>query len=286
VASGRDRSGSPVSAAPPGPGTVTARLRRVPGLTRLARAARRLAGAPREALAEARFVARSIAALRRVDCLVVGGGGQLSDDFGGTWAFPYLVLKWTVMARLAGRPVLFVSVGAGPLDAPLARRFVRIALRLGAFRSFRDEASRALIATLGVSGVANADPAWALRVDKARDVPRPPAGGLVVGLNPFPYQDARYWPGGDRARYEAYLDALAALGEAVLARGHSLVLFPTQLRSDPRVCSSGRSRPWTTWSPPSRRSTWWSADASTASCSRSSSASRWWACRTRARSTS
>jgi polysaccharide pyruvyl transferase WcaK-like protein len=240
--SGRDWSAPKVSAAPAGFEAFTARLRRVPGLARLARAARRLATAPGEALAEARFVARSIGALRRVDCLLVGGGGQLSDDFGGAWAFPYLVLKWTVMARLAGRPVLFVSVGAGPLDAPLARRFVRIALRLGAYRSFRDEGSRDLIDTLGVSGLVNADPAWALRVDKARDVPRLPVGGLVVGLNPFPYQDARYWPGGDRARYEVYLDALATLAEAVLARGHSIVLFPTQLRSDPRVIADLKVR--------------------------------------------
>jgi polysaccharide pyruvyl transferase WcaK-like protein len=173
---------------------------------------------------------------------VVGGGGQLSDDFGGTWAFPYLVLKWTVMARVAGTRVLFVSVGAGPLDSRLARFFVKTALRLGAYRSFRDEGSRTVIASLGVSGSVHADPAWALRVEKARDVARPSAAALVVGLNPFPYQDARYWPGGERARYEAYLDTLAGLGEALLARGHSVVLFPTQLRSDPRVIADLKAR--------------------------------------------
>jgi polysaccharide pyruvyl transferase WcaK-like protein len=173
---------------------------------------------------------------------VVGGGGQLSDDFGGTWAFPYLVLKWTVMARVAGARVLFVSVGAGPLDSWLARFFVKTALRLSAYRSFRDEGSRTVIASLGVSGSVHADPAWALRVEKARDVARPSAAALVVGLNPFPYQDARYWPGGERARYEAYLDTLAGLGEALLARGHSVVLFPTQLRSDPRVIADLKAR--------------------------------------------
>lgn len=244
------RSGPPpgAPARPSGLDRFTARLRRVPALSRLARTFRSFLAMPGEALAEAAFLARSIGALRGVDCLVVGGGGQLSDDFGGTWAFPYLVLKWTVVARLAGCRVLFVSVGAGPLDAPLARRFVRTALRLGAYRSFRDEGSRTLIAALGVSGAVNADPAWALPVDKARDLPRSSEGprsaegGLVIGLNPFPYQDARYWPGGDRARYEAYLDALAGLGEALQARGHSVVLFPTQLRSDPRVIADLKAR--------------------------------------------
>jgi polysaccharide pyruvyl transferase WcaK-like protein len=234
---------TPVRMPPPtGLARLEARLRAVPLLARVGKALRRLAALPRDLVGEGRFVARTIGALRRIDCLVVGGGGQLSDDFGGTWAFPYLVLKWTVMARVAGTRVLFVSVGAGPLDSRLARFFVKTALRLGAYRSFRDEGSRTVIASLGVSGSVHADPAWALRVEKARDVARPSAAALVVGLNPFPYQDARYWPGGERARYEAYLDTLAGLGEALLARGHSVVLFPTQLRSDPRVIADLKAR--------------------------------------------
>jgi polysaccharide pyruvyl transferase WcaK-like protein len=221
---------------------LKARLRAAPVVGRLLRGLRALWTGTRGLVGEAAFVTRTVRALRGIDCLVVGGGGQLSDDFGGTWAFPYLVLKWTVMARLAGARVLFVSVGAGPLDSRLARLFVGAALRLGDHRSFRDEGSRALIATLGVAGAVYADPAWALRVEKAEAASRPGSAPLVVGLNPFPHEDARYWPGGKRARYEGYLDTLAGFTEWLLARGYSVVLFPTQLRSDPRVIADLKTR--------------------------------------------
>jgi polysaccharide pyruvyl transferase WcaK-like protein len=217
-------------------------LRAAPLAGPLLRALRSAWTGSRGALAEAVFMLRSVRALRGIDCLLVGGGGQLSDDFGGTWAFPYLVLKWTVMARLAGARVLFASVGAGPLESRLARFFVGAALRLADHRSFRDDGSRALIATLGVDGPVYADPAWALRVEKVDAEPRPGSASLAVGLNPFPHEDARYWPGGQRARYEAYLDALAGFTEWLIARGHSVVLFPTQLKSDPRVIADLKAR--------------------------------------------
>ncbi len=231
----------PRAVAPTALGRITSRLRNVAPLRAGWRLLRALAARARGALAESVFVLRTVRSLKGIDCLVVGGGGQLSDDFGGTWAFPYLVLKWTVMARLAGARVLFVSVGAGPLDSRLARLFVGVALRLAEHRSFRDEGSRALIASLGVAGHVYADPAWALRVKDDGREPRPGSAPLVVGLNPFPHQDARYWPGGQRARYEAYLEALAGFTEWLLARGHSVVLFPTQLKADPRVIADLRA---------------------------------------------
>ncbi len=214
---------------------ITSRLRSVPPIRAGWRVLRALSSRARGALAESAFVLRTVRSLKGIDCLVVGGGGQLSDDFGGTWAFPYLVLKWTVMARLAGARVLFASVGAGPLDSRLARLFVTVALRLADHRSFRDEGSRRLIAGLGVAGPVYADPAWVLRVKDSGIEARPGPAPLVVGLNPFPHQDARYWPGGQRVRYEAYLEALVGFTEWLLTRGHPVVLFPTQLKADPRV---------------------------------------------------
>jgi colanic acid/amylovoran biosynthesis protein len=80
----------------------------------------------------------------------------------------------------------------------------------------------------------HADLAWALPLEKPPGEAAP-RGSLVVGLNPFPYQDSRYWPGGERSRYEAYLDAIASLAQGLRENGHTVVLFPTQLRSDPLV---------------------------------------------------
>jgi polysaccharide pyruvyl transferase WcaK-like protein len=227
---------------PTGSPALTPRLRTALLIAPLWRRLRGLWTVTRDLAADGLFAARTVRTLRTIDCLVVGGGGQLSDDFGGLWAFPYLLLKWTLMARLAGARVLFVSVGAGPLDSRLARLFIKTALRLADYHSFRDDGSRALIANLGVVGPVRPDPAWALPVEKLARSSRSVEPSLIVGLNPFPYQDARYWPGGDRTRYEAYLESLARFMEYLIVRGHSVVLFPTQLRSDPCVIADLKAR--------------------------------------------
>ena len=209
-------------------------LLKVPAVRQVARGIRGLAAQPARVVRETQFVAQTIGSLRSVGCMIVGGGGPLSDDIGGSWALPFTVLKWTIMARIAGSRVLFVNVGAGPLDARLARIFIKLALRLSAYQSFRDEGSQALMASLGITGSVHADLAWALPLEKPPGEAAP-RGSLVVGLNPFPYQDSRYWPGGERSRYEAYLDAIATLAQGLRENGHTVVLFPTQLRSDPLV---------------------------------------------------
>jgi len=65
---------------------------------------------------------------RKLSMLVISGGGQLDDYWGGPWGHPYALLKWSLAARLHGARVAFMSVGAGPLDARLSKRFARLYL--------------------------------------------------------------------------------------------------------------------------------------------------------------
>src|SRR3989454_8667900 len=73
---------------------LRARLRRVPVLPGLVRAARRLGNAARAVALELRFLVQSYRRLRGTDLLLVAGSQQLNDYWGGPWAFPFTLFKW------------------------------------------------------------------------------------------------------------------------------------------------------------------------------------------------
>src|SRR5260370_25781901 len=56
-------------------------------------------------------------ALKGTNMLIIPGTGLLTDAYGlsGWGPWPYNVFKWSLIAKLRGCEVLFVSVGAGPI---------------------------------------------------------------------------------------------------------------------------------------------------------------------------
>ena len=60
------------------------------------------------------------------------------------------LLKWSLIARLRGCRVMFVSVGAGPVGSAPGRFFVKLALSLADYRSYRDVPSREVVEGIGV----------------------------------------------------------------------------------------------------------------------------------------
>jgi len=88
--------------------------------------------------------------LQSLDVLVVPGTGIL-DDFGERARdMPLDVFKWSVSARLCGRPVALVSIGAGPIRKRLSRWLMKRAAALANYRSYRDQESKAFLSQLGV----------------------------------------------------------------------------------------------------------------------------------------
>ena len=67
--------------------------------------------------AELRQYVRAFRELKGTDMVIVPGTGLLTDAFGLSDWGPYSVFKWVLMAKLRRCRVLFVSVGAGPIDA-------------------------------------------------------------------------------------------------------------------------------------------------------------------------
>jgi len=217
-------------------GRLKAWLRRVPLLFAALRALVGLPGRARGLWRYLRFGARSFAFLRRVDLLVVAGGGQLSDHFDGVWGFPLQLFSWSLLARCAGAQVAVLNVGAGPIREPGSRVLFRWTLGLARYRSYRDERSRRLIESIGVRNAGPVGPDLAFGWEPPDvSAEEPGADGRTIGLNVFPYKDWRYSPSYDPAAYAAYVEKIGDLALALLARGHRIRLFPTQLRADVRV---------------------------------------------------
>jgi len=74
--------------------------------------------------------------------LIVPGTGLLTDYSSNPMGFPYRLLKWALVARFCRCRLLFVSIGAGPMRHPLTRWFIRAALSLAEYRSYRDTYSK------------------------------------------------------------------------------------------------------------------------------------------------
>lgn len=202
---------------------------RSPARARLLKVIRRLVAFPRQLPQEWRFLKDSLRTLRSIDLLIVAGSNQFLDNFGGPGRFPLNLFKWSILARLTGTRLAFVSVGAGPLDSPISRWLVRRAIARADYLSFRDAASRELVQRRP-RGEVYPDLAFSLEVPENHRVPED--GHLVVGINPMPVYDSRYWYDKDSGRYGDYLARLARFCQMLLRDGHRVYFFGTQIKDE------------------------------------------------------
>jgi polysaccharide pyruvyl transferase WcaK-like protein len=189
---------------------------------------------PVQFMREIMFLGHSLLLVCELDLIVICGGGQLLD-WGGPWAFPYTLFKWTLLARCARAKCIFLNNGAGPLDASLSRWFIRRALSMADYVSVRDRVSGELLGKIGFRGRIKvvADNAWGLRLPdgfaRARSEPREE---LVIGIAPMAYGDSsRHWVD-DNPGYRRLIDGLAEFSGRMLERGHRIKLFSSDIWFD------------------------------------------------------
>jgi polysaccharide pyruvyl transferase WcaK-like protein len=170
------------------------------------------------------FRQQALARIRGFDLVVVSGGGQLDDLFGGPLGQPYTLWSWSGLAREAGARFVFLSVGTGRLAKPLSRMLIRRALAAASYRSFRDRKSLALVA-----GMAPADDPIVPDLASALPVPAQPervaSEPATVGVSPMAFADPRSWPEEDAARYARHIDSVSSLVTRLVRAGHPVVLF-------------------------------------------------------------
>ena len=100
----------------------------------------------------------AIRILKGMGMLIVPGTGLLTDVCGLSGWGPYTMFKWSLAAKLCRCKLLFVSVGAGPVYSALGKYFVKSALSLADFRSYRDNASLEYLKGIGFP--TNSDPVY------------------------------------------------------------------------------------------------------------------------------
>ena len=199
--------------------------RRSPVLQRAGRLVRRLR-------LELGMIPRTYRRLKPLDLLIVTGGGQLLDFWGSSSTHPFWLLKYAVLSKLTGTKLIFLSVGAGPLDARLSRLFCKAALRLSSYRSYRDEASRSFVRTK--LNVRKDDPvypdlAYSLRAEvRCKAESEQP----VVGLGVMAYCDPRHWPEKDSAVYAEYLEKMASFADWLMDKHYRISLLVGESSAD------------------------------------------------------
>ncbi len=217
-------------------------VKQIPFLSALARSVLVALETVPEIAKEIRFLLSSRQHIHGLDLLIFAGSHQLNDFVGGAWAYPYTVLKWTLLAKETGAEVVFLSLGAGPIDGWLGRTFIRQALKRASYRSYRDVTAQRMVDSLHLFETDLVVPDLAFSLDSSV-VSREPARSrrTVVGINPLPlYTD--YWFTTDFEKYDLYVGKLAAFADWLVNRGCEVRFIPTQLKVDPAVIDDVRIR--------------------------------------------
>ena len=219
-------------------------LKRVPLVRPLVRAARRIGRVVVGVPAELGFLVRAYRNLRGTDLLLVAGSGQLNDYWEGPWGIPFTLFKWALLAHATGTKLALLSLGAGPLRTRVGKFFVKQTVRLADYRSYRDDDSRRCVMALGVPGPHSVVPDLVFSLDVA--APTPPAASplgrrRVVGINPMPFFDERYYPESDPHVFGAYVQTLAAFADWLVEREYTVRFFATQLFWDHGVIDRVRA---------------------------------------------
>jgi polysaccharide pyruvyl transferase WcaK-like protein len=183
-------------------------------------------------LLEPRIALRAWRSVRGFAMLIVSGGGQLDDSFGGALSHPYTLWKWGLIAKVVKARLVFLSVGAGPIDTKLGNWFFKKTLHMADYRSYRDADSKKFMYRRGfrLDDPVYPDLAHRLHLDYC-PVRRDSASGLTLGLGPMAY-GTRSWPFQLPEVYRNYMENLSTFIVDILNEGFVVRLFPGEAGVD------------------------------------------------------
>jgi polysaccharide pyruvyl transferase WcaK-like protein len=166
--------------------------------------------------------------LRNVDLMIIPGTGAF-DDFGvSPFDIPYQTLVWCLVAKIRGAKVKFVSVGAGPIQHPLSRWLMKSALRLGDYRSYRDQISKDFVESVGLNTKSDlVCPDLVFSLPRPRPVPDAPSDKrqLSVGVGVMAYYGWENRDSTGREIYDTYIEKLSQFVLWLLDQQHRVRLL-------------------------------------------------------------
>jgi|CXWL01.1.fsa_nt_gi polysaccharide pyruvyl transferase WcaK-like protein len=185
----------------------------------------------RELISEVAFLIRSYGILKRVNLLIISGGGQLDDYYGGAWGHPYTLFCWMVLTRLTGTRLVVLSVGECQMEAGLTKWFLKKVLGSANYVSFRDQGSKDAILSIGMGREGPVVPDLAFSLPIANNVRS--SHGLIhqpaIGISPI---SAFAWQKERDADYEQYLLQLVMVVEWLTQENYRVVFFCSQKKMD------------------------------------------------------
>ncbi len=219
---------------PAKPRAIREWVKRTPPFLGACRRARTVWSKLKEVQEELAFCYQAYRFAKEFRLLVVGLGGVFDELWGGKWGDLYSYFRWAVLARLAGTPLVCLSVGVEEINTRLAKFFCRTALSLAAYRSFRDVESKKKAEAIGVMGENQVFPdlAFGMQHGDYSGTVANRRGPRAVGVSPMAYCDPRFWPIKDFSAYQDYLKKLSSFVSWLLHVGYEVVLFPTQVGMD------------------------------------------------------
>jgi polysaccharide pyruvyl transferase WcaK-like protein len=179
--------------------------------------------------------------LRAQDIIIVSGGGQLNEQYGGAWGQPFALFKWAVLARMARVPLAVASVGVGELNSAASRLFVFAALRLASYRSYRDKKTQDFAAGLMLRAVTDPIvPDLAFSLTSLELPPIASVGAIagkqtVIAISPIVFAKPGGWPTENGATYNRYVAQLSDVVAQLLRRNYFLVMVWSSLGDDESV---------------------------------------------------
>jgi polysaccharide pyruvyl transferase WcaK-like protein len=175
--------------------------------------------------------------LKSTDMVVMTGTGMLSDLDIHPLGLHYDILRWSVLAKLYRCKLAFVSVGAGPIRHPLSRFFVKAALRMADYHSFRDNFSRSYVEGLGISKGNNVYPDLAFSLPRDVAAPYRPSDSRrpVIGVGLITNDRRRDTLERDDAIYQDYVRSISALVGWLVAHKYTVRLLIGDVEYDSRA---------------------------------------------------
>lgn len=163
-----------------------------------------------------------------IDMLVIAGGGQFDDLWGGASGHPFALFKWTTAARVRRTPIVALSVGSGHISSTKTRALLRCVATSFEYQSYRDRRTARAVERLTRNRPRIVPDLALSRPAEVAPPSRPRAfEDAVIGIAPMAFMDPRAWPVGSKSLFARYVDELFSLIEQLVARRVRVVIFNT-----------------------------------------------------------